>query len=464
MLAAATFAVMLIGPIIIGFIPIMVVGALIFYLGLSLLKEALVDNWGQVHRLEFLTIIIIVVTMGAWDFVIGILVGILLACVSFVLQTSQISAIRGKLYGGVANSTVRRHPIQHRFLTDAGQQIYVMKLAGFLFFGTIVGVEKHIRALLSESFKDRPIRFLVLGLRNVDGVDYSAAETFQRIKRTLNVQGVQLVVCGVSMESGVGKSLRNVGLFDEGDGIEYFQSLNSALEFCENELLKAFYQQRDSEVETESSPAFLGGSTLDIFVVAADPNCPPEIPKPELRSSSLLPEIMYNSPRRQHLHQVATTTLSEQDPAPRSRWQDYKQPLQLILQTFSTVSDKPEDFWYRTVQFFTREEHKAGTILYHPGDKAKGFYLLESGLLKARYDYPQGKYSELIVAGTTCGELPFFSATSRTSTTLAETDCVLWILDEDKWRDLQQNHPDIAQELLKISLKLTSERMDAVTK
>ena len=76
MLAAATFAVMLIGPIIIGYIPIMVVGALIFYLGLSLLKEALVDNWGQVHRLEFLTIIIIVVTMGAWDFVIGILVGI----------------------------------------------------------------------------------------------------------------------------------------------------------------------------------------------------------------------------------------------------------------------------------------------------------------------------------------------------------------------------------------------------
>ena len=264
MLAAATFAVMLTGPMIIGYIPIMVVGALIFYLGISLLKEALVDTWGRVHRLEFLTIIIIVVTMGAWDFVIGILVGILLACVSYVLQTSQVPAIRGKLYGGDANSTVRRHPIQHRYLIDAGQQIYVMKLAGFLFFGTIVGVEKHIRALLEGSFKNRPIRFLVLDLYNVDGVDYSAAETFQRVKRTLNVQGVQLVICGVSMESEVGKSLCNVHLFDEGDGVEYFQSLNSALEFCENELLKALYQQRDSEVETESSPAFLGESTVDM--------------------------------------------------------------------------------------------------------------------------------------------------------------------------------------------------------
>ena len=203
--------------------------------------------------------------MGAWDFVIGILVGILLACVSFVLQTSQISAVRGKLYGSVANSTVRRHPIQHRFLEDAGKQIHVMKLAGFLFFGTIVGVEKQIRALLFESFQKQPIRFLVLDLYHVDGVDYSACETFKRINRILDVQAVQLVICGVSMDSEVGKSLRSVGLFDQDDGIQYFPSLNEALEFCENQLLKAFYQQRDSEVETESSPAFLGELTSNVL-------------------------------------------------------------------------------------------------------------------------------------------------------------------------------------------------------
>ena len=56
MLAAATFGVLVIGPVIIGFIPIMVVGALIFYLGLALLEEALVDPWGKVHRLDYLTV------------------------------------------------------------------------------------------------------------------------------------------------------------------------------------------------------------------------------------------------------------------------------------------------------------------------------------------------------------------------------------------------------------------------
>ena len=200
--------------------------------------------------------------MGAWDFVIGILVGILLACVSFVLQTSRVSAIRGNLPGGVANSTVRRHPIQHRFLHSAGQQTHVMKLAGYLFFGTIVGVEKHIRDMLQEKFQLHPIRFLVLDLYNVDGVDFSAAEAFSRINRILKVKGVELVICGIKMNGEVGTSLCNVGLFNEDDGALYCESLNSALEYCENELLKAFYQQQMSEPERESAPSFLGRSNF----------------------------------------------------------------------------------------------------------------------------------------------------------------------------------------------------------
>lgn len=56
MLAAGTFGIMVIGPVIIGYIPIMVVGALIFLLGIDLLREALADTWGRVSRLEYLTV------------------------------------------------------------------------------------------------------------------------------------------------------------------------------------------------------------------------------------------------------------------------------------------------------------------------------------------------------------------------------------------------------------------------
>ncbi len=56
LLALATIGVLVIGPVLIGFIPIMVVGALIFFLGIDLMREALVDTWGRVHRLEYLTV------------------------------------------------------------------------------------------------------------------------------------------------------------------------------------------------------------------------------------------------------------------------------------------------------------------------------------------------------------------------------------------------------------------------
>lgn len=161
---------------------------------------------------------------------------------------------------------------------------------------------------------------------------------------------------------------------------------------------------------------------------------------------------------------MATRTLDEQDSAPLIKWQGYEQPLQLILQTFSSVSEKSEDFWHSSVSFFLRKEYAVGTILYSRNDPPNGFYLLETGMLRAEYVLQQGKFSEFIVAGTTCGELPFFSGTNRTSTTVADADCVTWVLDEEHWQDLQKKQPDIAQELLKISLKLTSERMDAITK
>ena len=56
MLATATCGILASGTVIVGFIPIMVVGALIFFLGMDLMREALCGTWGKVHRLEYITV------------------------------------------------------------------------------------------------------------------------------------------------------------------------------------------------------------------------------------------------------------------------------------------------------------------------------------------------------------------------------------------------------------------------
>lgn len=186
-----------------------------------------------------------------------------------------------------------------------------------------------------------------------------------------------------------------------------------------------------------------------------------DVPKTNLSAS--VPDSMFSSPRERQLHQVAATTIEEHDFLPPSKWKDFKQPLPLILQTFQGLTGKNEDFWYQACPFFIRKEYAAGTRLYQCGDRPNGFYLLEDGILRAGYDLPQGKYYESIVAGTTCGELPFFSETDRTATVVAEKDSITWLLDDDRWEELQKRQPDVAQELLRISLKLTSERLSATT-
>lgn len=446
-LAALTFGVMLIGPSLIGFIPVMMVGTLIFDLGFELLLEAVWLPRKKLKVAEYLTVIAIVLVMGIYDFVVGIGVGILLAFVSLIIQTSRVSAIRGTYDGDIVTSTVRRNPSQHHYLHQAGQQIYIIKLNGYLFFGTIVSVEEKIRAILDDNvFAKKPIKFLILDLWHVSGLDYSAGEAFNTISRLLDNKGVLLVLSGVDADSQLGRNLRAVGLGSDKIEVTMLPNLNSALESCENELLKTLYARQEE----------LNG---------AKRNATASLDVPTATTTSALSSFdpPFNSPRQNHLAEAAREALTNVEVQRPSRWQSFKEPLRLMLQVFQGLSDKNEDFWFQAASYFKRKEYAAGKVLFQRGEPAHGFYLVERGILRAEYDLPQGWLCESIVAGTTCGELPFFSETERTATAQVDRDCVVWQMDRESWEKLQKDHPDVARELLRISLKLTSERMSAIT-
>jgi SulP family sulfate permease len=450
LLAAFTFLVMLIGPSLIGFIPVMMVGVLIFDLGFELLLEAVWQPRKKLKPAEYFTVVAIVLVMGTYDFVIGIGVGILLAFVSLTFQTSRVSAVRATYSGDVVGSTVRRNPTQQHYLRQVGRQINVIKLAGYLFFGTIVGVEDRIRALIADDeFRKRPIKFLILDLWLVTGIDYSAAEVFNTISRLLNGRQIELVISGVDPDHGLGRNLRTVGLGEDGIDVKLLPDLNSALEYCENELLKTLYVNQE---DPTGSARTASTANLDVPTAATHPTT-------HLLSAA---DALGSSPRRAHLREAARRSLGHAEATRPPRWQSFREPLRLMLQIFHDVSERNEDFWFRAVPFFRRAEHPAGEVLFRRGERAEGFYLVEAGVLRAEYDLPQGWLVESIVAGTTCGELPFFSETDRTATCVVEMACVVWLMDGESWARLQREEPDVGRELLRISLKLTSERMNVM--
>lgn len=147
-------------------------------------------------------------------------------------------------------STVRRPGAHRAYIREVSRQTTIIRLhgtvfarstlsqylnllfSGFLFFGTITYVEEAIKNIVEDpSWQRRPVRFLVIDLTLVGGVDMSSAEAFVRVQRLLAAKNVVLVFCGFVPDSAIGKALQSVGVLGE-DFVELFNTFNDAME-CE---------------------------------------------------------------------------------------------------------------------------------------------------------------------------------------------------------------------------------------
>ncbi|RGB29585.1 sulfate transporter family-domain-containing protein [Rhizophagus diaphanus] len=410
MLAAATAIVLFVGPWIVGYIPVMVVGALIFHLGIELVKEALIDAWGIVNHLEYITIVAIVIAMAGLGFIEGIFLGIIMACVFFVVSNSRKSAIRTKFSGRSIKSTVRRRYRQQKFLKEVGNQIYVIKLQGYMFFGTISGVERAIRKFLTyRQWKRNPIRFLIVDFSLVNGLDFSAAEAFIRIQRLLSAKNVYLVLCGAEYNSEIGKALRSVGIWGDSSNsyLQIFENFNEALEWCENVLLEAYYGKNIS--------APLSANKTD---------------------------------QEERVVKYANKLTAA------------------LMEAFQDISGKEEGFFDRLGPYFHEIEVPSGAILWRQDAEPDCLYLVEKGILKATWRAMEGDQArpvESILPGTMAGELGFFANKLREATLIAEVDCVLWQMRRADYDLLLMNEPKIANEFMRLALNFSAERLHAMT-
>ncbi|OBZ73456.1 Uncharacterized protein C24H6.11c [Grifola frondosa] len=430
MLAGATTVLLLVGSGPIAYIPVMVVGALIFVLGIDLVKEALWDTRQRVSRMEYITIASIMICMTVWDFVIGVLFGIIVSCFFFVVQSSQRRSIRAIHSGETVMSTVRRPGAHRAYIREVSKQTTILRLQGFMFFGTITHVEETIRGLLDEAVWHRhPIRFLILDLSLVAGVDMSAAEAFVRVQRLLSARKVVLVFCGFSVDSPVGRALGNVGLL-EMDVVELFATFNDALEWTENVYLRAWFASQ----KAETHPVVLPGR--QDFLIAFQ-------------------ESVATTPRRAHLIDAGWRTIARDHPDHDALTIDTEEPFNTLVRAFSTYGPIERDRFAPLLPFLERIIAPEGAVLWKQGDDPDGLYIVESGILRAVYHFsePTPRMEESMVPGTIAGELSALSGLSRNATCIVERQAVVWKLSLESMRRLETQHPDLAREFTMLVLK-----------
>ena len=228
--AAVPLAAIVFGASVIELIPRVLVGGVLVFLGLAFIVEWVWDKRKVLPRVEYLIVLLILAAIIATDFLGGVVLGLVLAVVLFAVSYGRIELVREVAFGDTYRSNVDRSPAEREALQRLGERVAVLRLNGFVFFGSASALIERIRKRVEAS----PLRFLVMDLRRVSGVDSSAVASFVKICHLAEANEFELVLAGAS--GAVRTQLERGGVV-EGGVVTFVPDLDRGLQRCEDVLL-----------------------------------------------------------------------------------------------------------------------------------------------------------------------------------------------------------------------------------
>jgi SulP family sulfate permease len=232
--AALVCAVVLFAGADIGsMVPKAILMGMLAYLGATILAETL-HSPAQSSLAEWALAGAIMLVIVNFGYLMGVVLGVIGACLMFALSYSRIGVIRRHLTRGDFSSNVERAPEQSRLLREEGVRLHVFWLSGFIFFGSSNGLFERIRRAI-DAQDEKPVGYVVLDFSAVPGLDTSAVLSLIKLRNYCNEHDVTLVFCGLN--DVMRASFQKAGFFTAGQPHQVFATRNEAVEWCEDMLL-----------------------------------------------------------------------------------------------------------------------------------------------------------------------------------------------------------------------------------
>jgi SulP family sulfate permease len=228
-------AVLLFGAAVFSLVPIVVISALLLYLGLSFLYEWLVEGWFRMPKIDYLIVVLILLVTATIGFLEAVTLGFLVAVLLFVVGYSRIDVVRQEWTEITYHSRVTRSHQQRQILQQEEEQVLILELQGFIFFGTADNLLKRIRWRIEDPERPQP-RFVLLDFRRVTGLDSTATLSFTRMQHLAESKTFILIYAGTSAQ--VRRQLAHGVAGGEQDMVQFFSSLEQGIESCENQILQ----------------------------------------------------------------------------------------------------------------------------------------------------------------------------------------------------------------------------------
>jgi SulP family sulfate permease len=203
---------------------------------------------------DFLVILAVVISAVSMSLIVAAGVGTALAIVLFLREQIRSSVIRRKLFGNQKFSKKRRITAELSILEAHGKNTIICELQGQLFFGTTDQLLTELESHLAEC------SFVVLDMRRVQSLDYTAANMLKQIHNRVEKKNGYLVLSSIPLNLPTGqnvkKYLASLGFTETDMNIKFYPDLDSALEWIEDEIISASSGKNKDDLHILNLPEF----------------------------------------------------------------------------------------------------------------------------------------------------------------------------------------------------------------
>ncbi len=221
--ALVSVAVLLVGTSLLSFFPRPVIGALSFYLGLSLLIQWVYKTWFQIDFSEYLIIIFSILVIFAVGFLEGIILGFLGQLILFLYHYAQLDIFKENFDGVELQQQCQ----------ELASPIQLWQLQGYIFFATANRLVEKFRQLVNtRKQQQQPLNYLVIDCHQLQGLDASGVFSFAKILRLAYQHQITIVYANLSpwLEN---KLKRGEALDVENPYCQSFSDLSQGLQWCQ---------------------------------------------------------------------------------------------------------------------------------------------------------------------------------------------------------------------------------------
>lgn len=216
-------------------VPLFVPSGVLLFVGLGFVRTWLLNSRRDnlVRSDDYLLLLLTFALTVSFGVVVGAGAGLFMATVVAIRRFSGQGVVSKVLGGSSLRSNVERSSEAEGVIREHSEQIFIMRLSGFLFLGSMHSLQRELSNRLQDSSLPQ-LRYVLVDMQRVSGFGSAVRFGFRVLAATIRENDLQVVFTSVPME--MEDELRDM-LHDVSERVHVFVDLDYGMEWCEDCLL-----------------------------------------------------------------------------------------------------------------------------------------------------------------------------------------------------------------------------------